>query len=177
MPQKRSLRGTFFDRARLSFLHDLICWHCTPPFRRSGRTAFGESAVDDQQNPNGNQTTVDAGEEEKCRSVLPDGEKSASEGLLKAVSMRSPMPSRGIPMGSGAVAHSCALGPQGSPVRTSAVAPEHDPVERCPVLALGLAGLSSRAHASRTSSFRRCERGGAGGGRARLFSHGPLWVK
>ncbi len=129
------------------------------------------------KNPNGNQTTVDAGEEEKCRSVLPDGEKSASEGLLKAVSMRSPMPSRGIPMGSGAVAHSCALGPQGSPVRTSAVAPEHDPVERCPVLALGLAGLSSRAHASRTSSFRRCERGGAGGGRARLFSHGPLWVK
>ena len=143
------------------------------------------------KNPNRNQTTVDAGEEEKCRSVLPDGEKSASEGLLKAVSMRSPMPSRGIPMGSGAVAHSCALGPQGSPVRTSAVAPEHDPVERCPVLrlvqsavvkdrkplALGLAGLSSRAHASRTSSFRRCERGGAGGGRARLFSHGPLWVK
>ena len=58
------------------------------------------------KNPNGNQTTVDAGEEEKCRSVLPDGEKSASEGLLKAVSMRSPMPSRGIPMGSGAVAHS-----------------------------------------------------------------------
>lgn len=112
------------------------------------------------KNPNGNQTTVDAGEEEKCRSVLPDGEKSASEGLLKAVSMRSPMPSRGIPMGSGAVAHSCAQGPQGSPVRTSAVAPEHDPVERCPVLALGLAGLSSRAHASRTSSFRRCERGG-----------------
>ena len=96
------------------------------------------------KNPNRNQTTVDAGEEEKCRSVLPDGEKSASEGLLKAVSMRSPMPSRGIPMGSGAVAHSCALGPQGSPVRTSAVAPEHDPVERCPVLALGLAGLSSR---------------------------------
>lgn len=46
------------------------------------------------KNPNGNQTTVDAGEEEKCRSVLPDGEKSASEGLLKAVSMRSPMPSR-----------------------------------------------------------------------------------
>ena len=140
------------------------------------------------KNPNGNQTTVDAGEEEKCRSVLPDGEKSASERHLKAVSMRSPkpsrgipmrspMPSRGIPMGSGAVAHSCALGPQGSPVRTSAVAPEHDPVERCPVLALGLAGLSSRAHASRTSSFRRCERGGAGGGRARLFSHGPLWVK
>ncbi len=126
------------------------------------------------KNPNGNQTTVDAGEEEKCRSVLPDGEKSASEGLLKAVSMRAPMPSRGIPMGSGAVAHSCALGPQGSPVRTSAVAPEHDPVERCPVLALGLAGLSSRAHASRTSSFRRCERGGAGGGRARLFSHGPF---
>ena len=64
------------------------------------------------KNPNRNQTTVDAGEEEKCRSVLPDGEKSASEGLLKAVSMRSPMPSRGIPMGSGAVAHSCALGPQ-----------------------------------------------------------------
>lgn len=59
------------------------------------------------KNPNGNQTIVDAGEEEKCRSVLPDGEKSASEGLLKAVSMRSPMPSRGIPMGSGAVAHSC----------------------------------------------------------------------
>ena len=117
------------------------------------------------KNPNGNQTTVDAGEEEKCRSVLPDGEKSASEGLLKAVSMRSPMPSRGIPMGSGAVAHSCALGPQGSPVRTSAVAPEHDSVERCPVLALGLAGLSSRAHASRTSSFRRCERGGAEAGR------------
>lgn len=56
------------------------------------------------KNPNGNQTTVDAGEEEKCRSVLPDGEKSASEGLLKAVSMRSPMPSRGIPKGSGAVA-------------------------------------------------------------------------
>lgn len=27
------------------------------------------------KNPNGNQTTVDAGEEEKCRSVLPDGEK------------------------------------------------------------------------------------------------------
>ena len=45
------------------------------------------------KNLNGNQTTVDAGEEEKCRSVLPDGEKSASEGLLKAVSMRSPMPS------------------------------------------------------------------------------------
>lgn len=64
------------------------------------------------KNPNRNQTTVDAGEEEKCRSVLPDGEKSASEGLLKAVSMRSPMPSRGIPMGSGAVAHSCALGPR-----------------------------------------------------------------
>ena len=99
------------------------------------------------KNPNGNQTTVDAGEEEKCRSVLPDGEKSASEGLLKAVSMRSPMPSRGITMGPGAVAHSCAQGPQGSPVRTSAVAPEHDPVERCPVLALGLAGLSSRAPA------------------------------
>ncbi|MFR6028899.1 MAG: hypothetical protein ACLUHG_05750, partial [Sutterella wadsworthensis] len=58
------------------------------------------------KNPNGNQTTVDAGEEEKCRSVLPDGEKSASEGLLKTVSMRSPMPSRGIPMGSGAVVHS-----------------------------------------------------------------------
>ena len=122
------------------------------------------------KNPNGNQTTVDAGEEEKCRSVLPDGEKSASEGLLKAVSMRSPMPSRGIPMGSGAVAHSCAQGPQGSPVRTSAVAPEHDPVERCPVLALGLAGLSSRAHASRTSSFRRCKRGGAGRGPARFLS-------
>lgn len=121
------------------------------------------------KNPNGNQTTVDAGEEEKCRSVLPDGEKSASEGLLKAVSMRSPMPSRGIPMGSGAVAHSCALRPQGSPVRTSAVAPVHDPVERCPVLALGLAGLSSRAHASRTSSFRRCERGGGTGAR-RVFS-------
>lgn len=69
------------------------------------------------KNPNGNQTTVDAGEEEKCRSVLPDGEKSASEGLLKAVSMRSPMPSRGIPMGSGAVAHSCALGPQGGPMQ------------------------------------------------------------
>lgn len=122
------------------------------------------------KNPNRNQTIVDAGEEEKCRSVLPDGEKSASEGLLKAVSMRSPMPSRGIPMGSGAVAHSCALGPQGSPVRTSAVAPEHDPVERCPVLALGLAGLSSRAHASRTSSFRRCERGGGGTGAQRVFS-------
>lgn len=30
--------------------------------------------------------------------------KNASEGLLKAVSMRSPMPSRGIPKGSGAVA-------------------------------------------------------------------------
>ena len=42
------------------------------------------------KNPIGNQTTVDAGEEEKCRSVLPDGEKSASEGLLKAVSMRFP---------------------------------------------------------------------------------------
>lgn len=41
------------------------------------------------KNLNGNQTAVDAGEEEKCRSVLPDGEKSASEGLLKAVSMRS----------------------------------------------------------------------------------------
>ena len=103
--------------------------------------------------------------------------KSASEGLLKAVSVRSPMSFRGILKGSAAVAHSCALGPQGSPVRTSAVAPEHDPVERCPVLALGFAGLSSRAHASRTSSFRRCERGGAGGGRARLFSHGHLWVK
>lgn len=103
--------------------------------------------------------------------------KSASEGLLKAVSVRSPMSFRGILKGSAAVAHSCALGPQGSPVRTYAVAPEHDPVERCPVLALGLAGLSSRAHTSRTSSFRRCERGGAGGGRARLFSHGPLWVK
>ena len=48
LPQKRPLRGTFFDRARLSFLHDLIRWHCTPPFLRSGRTAFGESAVDDQ---------------------------------------------------------------------------------------------------------------------------------
>lgn len=56
------------------------------------------------KNPNGNQTIVDAGEEEKCRSVLPDGEKSASEGLLKAVSMRSPMPSRGIPKGSRAAA-------------------------------------------------------------------------
>lgn len=104
-------------------------------------------------------------------------QKSALEGLLKAVSVRSPMSFRGILKGSAAVAHSCALGPQGSPVRTYAVVPEHDPVERCPVLALGLAGLSSRAHASRTSSFRRCERGGAGGGRARLFSHGPLWVK
>lgn len=94
------------------------------------------------KNPNRNQTTVDAGEEEKCRSVLPDGEKSASEGLLKAVSMRSPMPSRGIPMGSGAVAHSCALGPQGSPVRTSAVAPEHDPV-------VGGANGEGRAEAGR----------------------------
>lgn len=66
--------------------------------------------------------------------------KNASEGLLKAVSMRSPMPSRGIPMGSGAVAHSCALGPQGSPVRTSAVAPEHDPVERSLALPKGPCG-------------------------------------
>lgn len=64
------------------------------------------------KNPNRNQTIVDAGEEEKCRSVLPDGEKSASEGLLKAVSMRSPMPSRGIPMGSGALLTVAPWGPR-----------------------------------------------------------------
>ncbi len=121
------------------------------------------------KNLNGNQTTVDAGEEEKCRSVLPDGEKSASEGLLKAVSMRSPMPSRGIPMGSGAVAHSCALGPQGSPVRTSAVAPEHDPVERCPGLPWAL-----RASAVELTPPEHRRFGGANGegrtGARRVFS-------
>lgn len=120
--------------------------------------------------PNGNQTTVDAGEEEKCRSVLPDGEKSASEGLLKAVSMRSPMPSGGIPMGSGAVAHSCALRPQGSPVRTSAVAPEHDPVERSLALPKGPCGPRQSGSSFPNIVVSEVRTGRGGTGARRVFS-------
>lgn len=96
-------------------------------------------------------------------------QKSASQGLLKAVSACSPMPFRGILKASGTVPYGRVPEAPGSPVPTSSVAPEHDPVERRPVLPKGPCG-PRQSGPRRTSIVVSEVQTGRGGRRSCAFS-------